>query len=91
MLDGFGFRAFDSDPRCAYLPMRDVEVSISTPAELTQKVTVPDPPQPTGSADVTALARSITLYAALGLIGLQLAAGTVRKAPADDDARPLVA
>jgi GNAT superfamily N-acetyltransferase len=47
-LDGFGFRAFNSDPQWAYLPMRDVEVSISTPAELTEKVTVPDPPSPTG-------------------------------------------
>lgn len=35
-LDGFGFRAFDSHPRWAYLPMRDVEVSISTAAELSR-------------------------------------------------------
>jgi hypothetical protein len=42
-------------------------------------------------AGIARYAAAITLYAALGLIGLQLAAGTVGEAPADEDAHPVVA
>lgn len=41
-------------------------------------------------AEIARSAAAITLFAAFGLIGLQLAAGTVRKTPTDD-VRPLVA
>ena len=42
----FGFRAFDTDPRWSYLPMQDVEATISTSATPAQRITVADRPTP---------------------------------------------
>ena len=38
----FGFRAFDSDPRWCYLPMQDVEATVSTPATPPHRATATD-------------------------------------------------
>ena len=47
----FGFRAFDSDQRCSYLPMRDLQFTISALAATPHSTAVMDRPAPDRWAD----------------------------------------
>ena len=45
-VSGFGFRAFDSDPRWSYLPMQDVEATVSASAASPHSTSVMERPAP---------------------------------------------